>query len=227
MVKKQRECVIICKFTPSNAINTQKTTKINPLNSLEQITKRRGAVLAEYHVTDERLPIVGELGKLAEFIEEFTDFNLNYLLQGFGAVRKDSKVNFNLNPELLKKGSARDWDEYLPSFVRNARNRLGVSQKELAEAMQATGIYRGKGIVNFIYRIEQGATTFRFVDFISLVMAVRSLGYPVTFAEIFGEKAKAEETNVNLLHQKMELLEEEVKQKDEIITRYKNLLSQH
>jgi transcriptional regulator with XRE-family HTH domain len=131
-----------------------------------------------------------------------------------------------MNFELLKKGTAKEWDQYLPNFVKNTRDRLGLSQQELAEAMQRTGIYRGKGVVNFIYRIERGLTTFRFVDFISLMMAVRQLGYPVTFSEIFGEKTSAETANTNLLQQRVELMEAELKQKDDIINRYKELLSQ-
>lgn len=199
---------------------------MNPMLSIDQIEKRRGTCLAEYFAPEEKLPSPEGILKLGSFLEEFTDFNLNYLLFGHGNVRKDKKTAFNLNSELLKKGTAKEWDQYLPNFVRNARTRLGISQKELAEAMQATGIYRGKGVVNFIYRIEQGSTIFRFVDFVSLVMAVRSMGYPVTFSEIFGEKASAETANTNLLQQRVELMEAELKQKDDIINRYKELLSQ-
>ena len=199
---------------------------MNATVGVEQITRRRGTTLAEYHVSDDKLPIVGELMKLAEFLSEFKDFNLNYLLFGFGNVRKEKRSSFYLNPDLLKNGKAYEWDEYLPNFLINARRILGVSQKELAEAMQETGIYRGKGVVNFIYRMEQGATTFRFVDFISLVMAIRSLGYPVTFGEIFGEKTRDETMDSNILAQKLDLLKEEIKAKNELITRYKDLLDQ-
>ena len=198
---------------------------MNPLTSSERITSRRGMALAEYQAADDKLPGVEELMKLVEFIKEFADFNLDFLLFGRGRLRKGKPV-FNLDPDLLKKGKAYEWDEYLPSFIRSVRvEKLGLSQKELAEAMQDTGIYRGKGVTNFIYRLEQGATTFRFVDFISLIMAVRNLGYPVTFAEIFGEKVKAEEANVNLLNQRIDLLEKEVRSKDLIIDQYKDLLS--
>lgn len=199
---------------------------MNAVTSIEQFTKRRGAVLAEYHAPDDKLPIVEELMKLASFIKEFPDFNLNYLLFGWGEPRKRAITNFNLNPALLKKGTALQWDQYLPNFLANARRILGVSQKELAEAMQRTGIYRGKGVVNFIHRMEQGATTFRFVDFISLVLAVRDLGYPVTFGEIFGEKAREETLDSNILQQRVDLLKKEIQAKDELITHYKNLLDQ-
>jgi transcriptional regulator with XRE-family HTH domain len=198
---------------------------MNPLISIDQIERRRGTVLAEYFAPDENLPNAEEILKLAQFLKETPDFNLNYLLYGWGQIRKDKLTSFNLNQELVKRGTAKQWDEYLPSFVKNARLRLGVNQYDLAEEMEKTGIYRGKGKTNFIYRIESGLTTFRFVDFMSLVMAVRSLGYPVTFSEIFGEKATAEETNTNLLKQRVELMEAELKQKDEIITRYKELLN--
>lgn len=199
---------------------------MNATTSIEQFTKRRGAVLAEYHAPDDKLPIAEELMKLASFVKESPDFNLNYLLFNYGEPRKRSTSNFNLNPALLKKGTALQWDQYLPNFLTNARRILGVSQKELAEAMQATGIYRGKGVVNFIHRMEQGATTFRFVDFISLVLAVRDLGYPVTFGEIFGEKVREETLDSNILAQRLELLKEEIQAKDKLITHYKNLLDQ-
>lgn len=199
---------------------------MNATASLEQMFKRHGAVCAEFHADDKELPAEEELMKLASFSKKFTDFNLNYLLFGWGEPRKRKTSNFHLNPALLKNGTAGQWDEYLPNFLANARRILGVSQKELAEAMQRTGIYRGKGVVNFIYRMEQGATTFRFVDFISLVLAVRDLGYPVTFGEIFGEKAREETLDSNILTQRVDLLKKEIQAKDDLINHYKNLLDQ-
>ncbi len=199
---------------------------MNATTSIEQFTKRRGAVLAEYHAFDDKLPITEELMKLASFVKEFPDFNLNYLLFDWGEPRKRDMSSFYLNPALVKKGTALQWDDYIPNFVTKVRKALGLSQYELAEEMQKTGIYRGFGLSNFIHRMEKGSTRFRFIDFISLVVAVRSLGYPITFGEIFGEKAREETLDSNLLEQKIEILREEIKSKDEIITRYKNLLDQ-
>ena len=189
-------------------------------NSIEEVASRVELI----NRTFQGLPIPIPSPETIKDLQDLSDipgFNMNFLIYGYGGPQRDPNVEFHFNIQ----DNPRRWDSYFADMVRKIRKDLGISQKELGEEMWKTKIYKGKGISNFIARIENGLTAIRLIDFVALVMAIRNLGYQVRYADFFGENTQRSTTNEVLL-QEISALKQEIKLKDELIESYKTILKQ-